>query len=102
MNQLKVSETKTGIVFAVKLHPRAGRDRIAGVDNDKLKIDVSAAPLRNKANQSMIKLLSKTLKVPQEAIVVKQGATGRNKLIEIHSNTSDEVKRSLQYLIFTK
>ena len=94
----RVRETKTGVTIEIKLHPRAGRDRLAGVINNRLKIDVSAAPVKNKANRSMIKLLSKTLKVPQEAIVIKRGTTSRNKLIEIRSISTEEVTK----LIFTK
>ena len=98
MNRLNIKETETGIVIEIKLHPRAGRDRIVGVINNKLKIDVSSAPVKNKANQSMIKLLSKLLKVPQDSIIIKRGATGRNKLIEILSISSEEFTR----LIFAK
>ncbi|MEA1927235.1 MAG: DUF167 domain-containing protein [Candidatus Auribacterota bacterium] len=92
MNQFEIRETKSGVIIEVKLHPRAGRDRIAGVMGNKLKIDVSAAPVKNKANKSMIKLLSKTLKVPQKAIVIRRGMTSRNKLIEISSISSEELK----------
>jgi len=98
MSRLNIKETETGVTIEIKLHPRAGRDRIAGAINNKLKIDVSAAPVKNKANRSMIKLLSKTLRVPQDAIVIKRGATGRNKLIEIRSISIEEVTK----LIFTK
>jgi len=98
MNRLNIKETETGVTIEIKLHPRAGRDRLAGVINNRLKIDVSAAPVKNKANRSMIKLLSKTLKVPQEAIVIKRGTTSRNKLIEIRSISTEEVTK----LIFTK
>ena len=96
MNELEIRESDNGIVFEVRLHPRGDRDRIAGVINHKLKIYVSAAPVKNKANESMIRLLSKSLKVPRNAIVIKQGATGRNKLIEIDSITSAEFKNRLQ------
>ena len=98
MNRLNIKETETGVTIEIKLHPRAGRDRLVGVINNRLKIDVSAAPIKNKANQSMIKLLSKTLKVPQKAIVIKRGTTSRNKLIEIRSISTKEVTK----LIFTK
>ncbi len=98
MNRLNIKETETGVTIEIKLHPRAGRDRLAGVINNRLKIDVAAAPIKNKANRSMIKLLSKTLKVPQEAIVIKRGTTSRNKLIEIRSISTEEVTK----LIFTK
>ena len=98
MNRLNIKETETGVTIEIKLHPRAGRDRLVGVINNRLKIDVSAAPIKNKANRSMIKLLSKTLKVPQKAIVIKRGTTSRNKLIEIRSISTEEVTK----LIFTK
>ncbi len=98
MNRLNIKETETGVTIEIKLHPRAGRDRLAGVINNRLKIDVAAAPIKNKANRSMIKLLSKTLKVPQETIVIKRGTTSRNKLIEIRSISTEEVTK----LIFTK
>ena len=95
MSQLNIKETESGITIEVRLHPRAGRNRIVGVINNKLKIDVSAAPVKNKANRSMIKLMSKELKVPQEAVIIKRGATSRDKLIEIRSITSTELKRRL-------
>ena len=98
MNRLNIKETETGVTIEIKLHPRAGRDRLAGVINNRLKIDVAAAPIKNKANRSMIKLLSKTLKVPQETIVIKRGTTSRNKLIEIRSISTEEVTK----LIFAK
>jgi uncharacterized protein (TIGR00251 family) len=98
MNRLNIKETETGVTIEIKLHPRAGRDRLAGVINNRLKIDVAAAPIKNKANRSMIKLLSKTLKVPQKAIVIKRGTTSRNKLIEIRSISTEKVTK----LIFTK
>ena len=98
MNRLNIKETETGVTIEIKLNPRAGRDRLAGVINNRLKIDVAAAPIKNKANRSMIKLLSKTLKVPQETIVIKRGTTSRNKLIEIRSISTEEVTK----LIFTK
>ena len=98
MNQINIKETDTGVVIEIKLHPRAGRDRIAGVIDNKLKIDVSAAPVKNKANQSMIRLLSKKLKIPQDSIIIKRGATGRNKLIKILYISSEEFTK----LIFTK
>ena len=96
MSQLNIKETGAGVIIEARLHPRAGRNRLAGVINNRLKIDVSAAPVKNRANRSMIKLLSKELKVPQEMIVIKRGAAGRDKLIEIRSITSAELKRRLQ------
>jgi len=98
MNRLNIKETKNGVVIGIKLHPRAGQDRIVGVIDNKLKIDVSAPPVKNKANRSMIKLLSKKLKIPQDSIVIKRGATGRNKLIEVLSLSPEKFTK----LIFTK
>jgi hypothetical protein len=96
MSRLDITETGSGVTLEIRLHPRAGRDRVAGVSNGKLKIDVSSAPVKNQANRSMIKLLSKELKVPQGAITIKRGLSGRDKLIKILDITSGEVINYLQ------
>lgn len=48
-----------------------------------LKISVTAAPERGKANEAVIALLAKEWGVAKSAISVVAGATGRRKLVEI-------------------
>ena len=86
--------TDSGVRLAVRLTPRAGRNAVSGsVDladgGAALKAGVTAAPEAGKANAALIALLAKTLKIPKGAIEIVQGATDRNKLLDISGDTTE-------------
>lgn len=69
--------------LAVKVAPKAGRNAITGWHGAALKLSVTAAPEKGKANEAVIELLAKTLRLPKSAFSVVRGATSSQKLIEI-------------------
>ncbi|MTJ79431.1 MAG: DUF167 domain-containing protein [Telmatospirillum sp.] len=73
---------------AVKVTPKASRDRSEGVAADAdgnrfLKISVTAVPEDGKANKAVIALLAKRLKLAKRSISVLAGATDRRKVLFI-------------------
>ncbi|MBI2585711.1 MAG: DUF167 domain-containing protein [Rhodospirillales bacterium] len=77
-----------GVLVVVRLTPKAGRSRVgpvvAGADGGGvLKVAVTEAPERGKANAALIGLLAKTWRLPKGAIAVARGATDRNKILRI-------------------
>ncbi len=96
MGSLEIQEKNEGVSFRVKLHPRAGRDRIAGVVNGRLRIDVCAPPVKNQANRNLIKILAKIIGMPRDAVTIVRGATGRDKIIAIRGLTSPELRDRLK------
>lgn len=48
-----------------------------------MKIKVAAPAVDNKANAALVGFLSEMLAVSKSAIVIRHGATGRRKIIEI-------------------
>jgi uncharacterized protein (TIGR00251 family) len=75
---------KAGSALAVRVTPRAGRNRIAEVLGDgTVKIHLMAAPTDGEANEQLVTFLAKTLKVAKSNIEIVAGASGRNKLISI-------------------
>ncbi|UUX49655.1 DUF167 family protein [Nisaea acidiphila] len=73
-----------GVRLRLRLTPNAARDRIGGVALDAeqvawLTATVTAAPENGRANKALIKLLSKSWKVPKSSIEVTSGATQRRK-----------------------
>ena len=70
-----------GVSFRVRVKPGARRDRLVGAYGGALKLEVSAAPERGKANSAVKKLLAKTLDVPQSAIEILSGETSQDKSI---------------------
>ena len=77
-----------GLLLAVRLTPKAARDRIDGLAPEAdggvvLKVGVTAVPEKGKANAALIKLLAKAWKLPKSAFEVVAGATDRRKTLKI-------------------
>ncbi len=70
------------------MHPRARRERIAGVHGDTLKVEVTTAPEGGAANRAVERLLAETLGVPARDVAVVVGATSRGKVIAIDGMTA--------------
>ena len=82
-----------GVLVAVRLEPKAGRARVgpvvAGADGSGvLKVAVTEAPERGKANAALIGLLARTWRLPKSAIAVVRGATDRTKTLRIEGATA--------------
>lgn len=83
-----VQDAAGGVKVAVRLTPRASRDRIDGMAAEAdgsavLKVSVTAIPEDGKANAALVKLLSKAWRLPKSSIDIVQGATDRRKLLLI-------------------
>lgn len=72
----------------VKVTPKAKSERIkkeVNTDGTVLyKIHVTAAPEDGKANEAVIKLLSKALGVAKSKLTITHGHTSRHKIIKIN------------------
>lgn len=82
------AKTPDGVRLFVRVSPGSGRNAIAGAAEDAdghkfLKVMVTAAPENGKANAAVVKLLSKTWKLPKSAIRVVSGAANRRKTLDI-------------------
>ena len=63
--------------------PRAKKAEIIKMENGDLKVKLISAPIKNKANEELIELLSEYYQVNKSAIKIKHGIHVREKLIEI-------------------
>jgi uncharacterized protein YggU (UPF0235/DUF167 family) len=71
------------MIINVKAKPNSKEDKITKLDESNYEISVKAKPEDNKANISIIKILSKYLNISQKSIKIKN-PTSRNKIIEIN------------------
>lgn len=83
-----VTVSGDGVRVALRVTPRAGRDRIDGLITDgdgraALKLSVTAAPEDGKANMAVLKLLAKAWDVPRTALSVASGAAARRKIVHV-------------------
>ena len=68
--------------FSVRVQPRASRTEIAGLHGTALKVRVHAPPVDGAANEAVVDLLARQLRIPRGNIRVVSGATGRSKMVE--------------------
>lgn len=87
---------RTATRLAVRVTPRAGRDRIEGFREGVLRVRLAAPPLEGKANAALVKLLAAALSVPARDVRVIQGGTTRDKLIAIDGLTDADARTRLE------
>jgi uncharacterized protein (TIGR00251 family) len=87
-----------GVRVALRVTPKASRNAVSGLADTAaggkaLKVSVTAVPEDGKANDAVIKLLSKLWHVPKTAIAVVAGATDRNKVLHVAGDPADLLRR---------
>lgn len=69
------------MIIKVRLTPRAKENKINGFKDDVLRVSVTAPPIGGRANQALIKLLSKEYKIAKSEIKIMRGEKSREKEI---------------------
>ena len=91
-----VQEVDGGVVFAAKIVPgSSGQTRICGLLDGMLKVKVSAAPERGKANQCLLKFLAKQLGVKKNAVSIIRGKTSPVKHVQVAGISADTLLKNL-------
>ncbi len=88
------------LLLAVRLTPRAARERIGGTFSDAqgqrwLQASVTAPPDKGKANAALIALLARRLKLPQSSILLETGDTNRLKRLRL-AGPGPQIEESLR------
>ena len=79
----------------VKVTPGARESSIGEWQDDVLRVKVREAAEKGKANEAVARLLAKRAGVPPTSVVLKRGATSREKLFSIDGVAEDELRRRL-------
>jgi uncharacterized protein (TIGR00251 family) len=92
----KLHNGKKGSALAIRVTPRASRNEIVEILTDgTVKIRLTAPPVEGKANEELIRFLSKILDVAPSRLEIVAGATGRDKLVSILDLSADEVQKKI-------
>lgn len=92
---IPIHDTPSGATFAVKVHPRAKKNAIAGQLGDALKVALTAPPLEGRANEACVEFFANLLDVPRSSVTIASGETSRNKVIRVAGMAADEVRRRM-------
>ena len=72
-----------GVVLRVWATPRSSPERIGRLAGGQIRAYVSPPPERSKANDRLIALLAKLLRVPRDAIEIIAGTSHHRKLVRV-------------------
>jgi uncharacterized protein len=92
---IPIHDTSDGATFAIKVHPRAGKNAITGELGDALKLSLTVPPVEGRANEACIEFLANLLKVPRSSVTIASGQSSRRKVIRVSGVSADEVQKRL-------
>jgi uncharacterized protein (TIGR00251 family) len=72
-----------GLVVAIRVTPRGGRDAIAAGTDEHLAARLAAAPVDGKANAALIALVAKSFGVAKRDVTLIGGDTARLKRLHV-------------------
>ena len=83
------------MIISVRVYPNAPTSEVSGFVNDVLQVKIKAPPVRGKANQELVALLSRLLGVSKGKIAIVRGQTARNKVLSIDGLNPDDILKRL-------
>ena len=88
-----------GVVLGVKAQPGAKRNAILGERAGALRVAVTAAPERGKANEAVAEVLAKALELKSSQIKILAGETSRNKRFLIEDVERDVLAVKIEIVL---
>jgi len=88
---IDIQETESGLLFLVRVQPKARGNKILGDFAGMLKVGVTAPAEKGKANAAVIALLSKKLDVPKSSIKIVCGETSRIKTLRVKGVSLEDI-----------
>ena len=92
---LRLETTPDGVILPVKAKAAARKNALAGVHDGTLKVQVTQAPERGKANRAIIEVLAKTLDLRRSQIDLVSGETSPEKRFLIREISEEELARRI-------
>lgn len=96
MNSWRITETPEGVLFSLKIQPRASKNEICGLQGDALKIRLTAPPVEGEANEACIRFIAQWLSVPRNMVRITSGLTGRNKTVLVTGVSKEDLQSRLK------
>lgn len=85
-----------GTVIVLHLQPGARRSAVCGMYGEVLKVAIQAPPVDGRANAALRSFLAEKLDVPQSAVTLLSGQTGRDKRLRISGLAPEQVRSALE------
>jgi uncharacterized protein (TIGR00251 family) len=82
-------------ILNIHVRPGSGRNEIAEIKPEYIKIRISAPADKGKANAELLKFLSKILKIQRTDIEIISGTNSKIKMIKINTLEKEQILKLL-------
>ena len=86
-----IKESKNGCTFNIQVTPRASRSEITGLQEQALKVKVTALPVEGAANNACLQLLARKLRLKKSQLEIRAGTKSRQKTVLVKNITKIEL-----------
>ncbi len=90
-----------GVVLEVKALPGSKRDELRGVQNNALKVCVTQAPEKGKANKAIRKVLADAMKLRASQVELLSGETSSQKKFLLRGVDMSTIQETIEHLLET-
>ncbi|MBN1257485.1 MAG: DUF167 domain-containing protein [Planctomycetes bacterium] len=94
--KLECEDTPEGVKFRVKARAGASNNGLGGLHDGALRVRVTTAPEKGKANKSIIGVLAKALAISKSSIEIVAGETDSRKTLLIKGLKSTALRDKLK------
>lgn len=84
-----------GVFIKVRVQPRSSKNQVDGITNGSLKVKLNSPPVDGAANDALVELLSKLLKIRKSAISIDSGEKSRNKRVFVEGVSLAQAQEAL-------
>ena len=75
-----IKKIEQGLLIKIKIVPNSSKNDIV-LEDEFIKVKITAQPIENKANKALIEFLSKRFKIPKTSIEIIRGDTSKEKTL---------------------
>ena len=96
---IDLRETPDGIILPIKVSAGSRVAGLRGVQDGALKVSVTVAPEKGKANKAVLKLLAAELDLPKSSLQIIAGETNTLKQVLIRNSTPQSLLAKMDELM---
>ena len=79
------------VLLDVIVVPRASRNRVVAVYDDRLKVQLTAPPVDGRANEALVRFLASELEVARAQVEIVGGPSSRRKTVRLRGVPAQRV-----------
>ena len=92
---IEITATPAGLLLPIQAKPKASRSAVVGVHAGRLKVAVTEAPERGKANAAVLDVLAEALSLRRSQVELVAGEADPRKTVRVTGIDADELRRRI-------